>query len=127
MRTSPWLSLAIACLVQGVATVVNANLGMLISICIAIYLASRFWFVDHPAKAWYDLLFAVALVCVALAAGAVYLGICGLLPVTGITTRTCMTLSFRSAFLLHLWMLGLVGGVFWLIFRVWSWWLLRKK
>ena len=62
MKTSPWSSLAIVCLVQGVATVVSANLGMLIGIFIAIYLASRFWYVDHPAKAWYDLLFAVALV-----------------------------------------------------------------
>lgn len=52
MRTSLWSSLAIVCVVLGVATAVNANLGMLIGVFIAIYLASRFWFVDHPAKTW---------------------------------------------------------------------------
>jgi len=100
---------------------------MLAGLFIGIYLAARLWFADHPATWWYDLAFCGVLLGTALGGAGIYAGICRALPFIDITTRACHSLGFERALWLHLWMLGFIGGGFWLSIRVWTWWKLRRR
>jgi len=124
MNIGFWRSVVLLCLVQGLATAINSSLGMIAGLFIGIFLAVRWWFVDHPAIWWYDLLFWFLLFGLALVAAGIYAGICVVLPFANVTTRTCQSLGIARAFALHLWVLGLVGIIFWL-WHLWIWWRLR--
>lgn len=127
MRDHIWRSMTVICLVQGFATALSPYAGMVAGLFVAIYLASRFWFVDHPVILMYDLVFYVVLLVVAFLGAVVYTGICYALPFTGVTTRTCQSLDFTHALCLHAWILGLIGGLLWLLLRTWVWWKLRHR
>ncbi|MDZ7296310.1 MAG: hypothetical protein ONB14_12925 [candidate division KSB1 bacterium] len=127
MRDHIWRSVLIVCLLQGLATATSPYAGMLAGLFIGIYLACRLWFVDHPVVWGYDLMFCAILLGTALVGAGIYAGICAVLPFTGVTTRACQSLGFERALWLHLWMLGLIGGGFWLSIRLWTWWKLRRS
>lgn len=127
MNSSTWRSIVALCLVLGGATVISPNLGMLAGIFVGLFLASSLWFVDHPAIWWYDLLFIAVLGVTALGASLIHVGTCVVMPMTGYVTRGCVTLDFRDAFLLNLWIVGIVGVAFWMIFRLWIWWKFRNS
>lgn len=125
MKGSFWRSMLIICLVQGFTTAISPYAGMITGGLVGIYIASRLWFVDHPAVWWYDLLFFAVLIGIAIVGASVFAAICSILPFTGITTRACRSLSFERALWLHVSMLCLIGGIFWLSVRFWTWWKLR--
>lgn len=127
MRGHIWRSMIAICLVQGFATALSPYAGMVTGLFVAIYLASRFWFVDHPVILMYDLVFYVVLLVVAFLGAVVYAGFCHVLPFTGVTTRACQSLDFTHVLSLHAWMLGLIGGLLWLSLRTWAWWKLRNR
>lgn len=121
-----WRSVAILCLVQGLATVFNPILGMVVGIYVGICLAVRWWFMDHPARWWYDLLFWGLLLGLALVATGIYTGSCAILSSAHVTTRTCQSLGIARALASHLCVLGLVGVIFWL-WHLWTLWKLRDR
>ena len=125
MKGSFWRSVVIICLVQGLATALSPNAGMLAGGLIAIYLVGRLLFVEHPAVWWNNLLFFAVSSGIALLGAGVFALTCAALPLAGFTTRSCRVLSFERAILLHLWMLCLIGGIFWFSLRFWLWWRLR--
>lgn len=114
MKVGFWRSVALLCLVQGLATAFSATLGMGVGLFFGIFLAVRWWFVDHPARWWYDLLFWCLLFSLAVTATGMYIGICAILPIAHVTTKTCQSLGVARALTLHLWTMGLVGVIFWL-------------
>jgi|GEM_PF-2200064 len=121
-----WLSLVIACFIQGIATAISPYAGMFAGVCIGTYLAARLWYVDHPVTWRYDLAFWITLVSVATLAAGVNAVVCSLLPITGWTTRACRSLSLERVVWLHLWMICLVAGILWLYGRLRIWWGLRR-
>jgi|YNPNPStandDraft_1061719.scaffolds.fasta_scaffold58035_1 hypothetical protein len=125
MNSSFWRSVALLCLIQGLATAINPSLGMSAGLFVGIFLAARWWFVDYPAIWWYDLLFWLLILGVALVAASIYTGICAILSFASVTTRVCQSLGLARAFALHVWVLGLVGAIFWL-WHLWIWWKLRR-
>lgn len=127
MKIPFWRSVALVCLVLGLATVISPHAGIVAGGFIAMYLVIRLFFVDHPVVWWYDLLFFAIASGVSLLGAGVFAGICTILPLTGFTTRSCQVLSFESAILLHLWMLCLIGGIFWFSLRFWIWWKFRNR
>jgi hypothetical protein len=127
MKTPFWRSVVIICLVQGFATALSPNAGIVAGGFIAMYLVIRLFFVDHPVTWQYDLLFFAIATGVALLGTGVFALVCTTLPLTGFTTRSCRALSFERATLLHLWMSCLMGGILWFSLRFWLWWKFRKR
>ena len=115
----------IACLVQGVATATSPHAGMLIAGFIGIYVASRMFFIDHPALWWYLLVFFGVLISVAAVGAGIFAGVCAVLPQAGVMTRACQSLSLGRALLQHISVSTLSGGLLWLSLRLWLWWKLR--
>lgn len=126
MKSGFWRSLLVTCVALGIATAISPYAGLVAGGFISVFIATRFWFVDHPSIWWYDALYFAVLVATALVAAGVFAAVCALLPYTGITTRTCKSLGLLRAFWLHIWVLLLMGGVFWLSMRLWTWWKLRQ-
>jgi hypothetical protein len=127
MKTPFWRSVVVVCLVQGLATVISPHAGIVAGGFIAMYLVIRLFFVDHPVVWWYDALFFAVTIGVALLGAGVFAAVCAALPLTGITTRSCRIFSFERAILLNMWMLCLMGGIFWFSLRFWLWWKFRKR
>ena len=127
MKGNFWRSMMVICMAQGLATAISPYAGMIVGSFAAIYMASHLWFVDHPAVWWYDLLFFAVLVSTALIGAGVFASICAVLSLTGITTRACQSMGFEGALQLHIWILCLIGGIFWLSIRFWTWWKLRQR
>lgn len=126
MKAGFWRSAALLCLVQGLATAFSAELGMSVGLFVGIFLAVRWWFVDHPVHWWYDFLFGCLLFGAAVLATGTYVGTCAILPIARITTRACQSLGVARALALHLWVLGLIGIIFWL-WHLWILWKLRHR
>jgi hypothetical protein len=127
MKGSFWRPVLIICLVQGLATTLSPHAGFLAGGFIAMYLVVRLFFGRHPVAWWYDLLFFAIAIGIALLGAGVFALACAALPLTGFTTQSCRVLSFERATYLHMWMLCLIGGIFWFSLRFWLWWRLRKR
>lgn len=121
------VALPVAGLVLGVAGSLSPYAGMLAGGFVGIYLASRMWFVDHPATWWYDLVFIAVLVGTALVGAATSAATCSILPLTGTTTRACVSLTLLGSLRLHLWVLCVTGGLTWFLMRLWAWGGLRRN
>lgn len=122
MNRHAWLPLIVTCVIQTLATTVSPYAGASAGICIGVYLAARLWFVAHPMTWRYDLVFWLALASVAVVSAGLRTGICTVLPATGYTMRSCLSLSFEDAVWLHLGTIGYVAAIFWLYGRVKLWW-----
>lgn len=113
--------LIVASLIQAAATTLSLNAGLTIGLCLGVYLVVRLWFVDHPVTWRYDLVFWCTLLGVALFATALRGGLCLVLPIIGLTTRSCRTAHLEQALWLHLWAVGGSAALLWSYGRLKIW------
>lgn len=121
MSTRAILPLVVASLIQAAATTLSLNAGLTIGLCVGVYLTARLWFVDHPVTWRYDLAFWATLLGVAVVATALRAGLCSVLPIIGLTTRSCRTAHLEQVLWLHIWVIGGSAALLWLYARLKIW------
>jgi len=125
MNSRFWASVLLLCVALALVVVLNPTLGLVAGVFVGLYLATHWWFTDHPATWWYDLLFWLVILGSALTAAGIFRGFCAAPPFSGVITRVCQTHSFGQVFTLYTWVLGFVGFFFW-CWHLWIRWKLKR-
>ncbi len=125
MNSRFWVSVLLLCVLLALATIISPTLGMVAGLFAGLYLAARWWFADHPATCWYDLLFWLVIFGSSLATAGIFQMFCAVPLFSGITIQACQTHNFGQVLALYTWVLGFVGLFFW-CWHLWVRWKLRR-
>lgn len=114
-------ALAVSTFALGLLTVLSARISLLAGVFLAMWFVVELFRVIRQLPGLWDGLFFGLLLLTVCASTALYAGVCAIIPALGLTTRTCVSVTWIQTFQSHALVFGLSGIFLWCFLRFWGW------